>query len=301
MARNSKLLAALDAHKGRDIEAEKRQKQIRAAEKRKREKAARKQEEKRESNEEAEDGVKVSDAVPEDFASFSDQDDDAEEAAAAEPTVTDTVIQPEKEEDSDTGKEEDDDADIALSDLSASERDDTIPHQRLTINNGPALLASQSRIALLRKQPKNTKTPFHIHNSLISDLPPANTAIPDPNDDLTRELEFYRIARTAALSARTLLKAESVPFTRPADYFAEMVKSDSHMEKIKNKMRDEAAEKKGRQETRRQRDARKFGKQVQIAKEQERARGRREMLDKVKDLKRSTSILPLSHLGLDVC
>ena len=59
------------------------------------------------------------------------------------------------------------------------------------------------------------------------------------------------------------------------------------MERIKNKMRDEAAEKKGRQEARRQRDARKFGKQVQIAKEQERAKGKREMLDKVKDLKRS--------------
>lgn len=68
-----------------------------------------------------------------------------------------------------------------------------------------------------------------------------------------------------------------------------MVKSDTHMDRIKSKMRNEAAEKKGQQEARRQRDAKKFGKQVQIAKEQERAKSKRDILDKVKDLKRSTS------------
>ena len=297
MARKSKLLAALDAHKGRDIEAEKKQKQVKAAEKRKREKAARETEEDAASDDGPKQGLKVNDATQEDFASFSDSDDEADTANEQQPSTdieNGALLEEADESDADEDEEPDEDSDVALSDLSASERDDTIPHQRLTINNGPALLASQSRISLLRKQPKNTETPFHIHNSLISDLPPSTTAIPDPNDDLTRELEFYRIARTAALSARTLLKSESIPFTRPADYFAEMVKSDSHMERIKNKMRDEAAEKKGRQEARRQRDARKFGKQVQIAKEQERARGKREMLDKVKDLKRSTSLLWIS-------
>ena len=280
MARKGKLQTALDVHQGRDFEAEKRKKQVKAAEKRKRDKTAR-NDETANSDEDESQGVKVSETVQDDFASFSDKDE--------EPITTTNGTSNQEEDDSDISEDEED-SDVALSDLSASERDDTIPHQRLTINNGPALLASQSRIALLRKQPKNTSTPFHIHNSLISSLPPATEAIPDANDDLTRELEFYRIARTAALSARSLLKAENVPFTRPADYFAEMVKTDSHMETIKKKMRDEAAEKKGRQEARRQRDARKFGKQVQIAKEQERAKSKREILDKVKDLKRSTNL-----------
>lgn len=39
MPRNRNLLAALDAEKGRDVTAEKRQKQVKAAEKRKREQA----------------------------------------------------------------------------------------------------------------------------------------------------------------------------------------------------------------------------------------------------------------------
>ena len=292
MARKSKLLAALHAHKGRDIEAEKKQKQIKAAEKRKREKAARKAEEDAASDEGDEKGVKDTDGEQGDFATFSDLDDGPDTGDSQQPAtgIENGALPDEEDDESDTDEDNEpkEDSDVALSDLSASELDDTIPHQRLTINNGSALLASQSRIALLRKQPKGTKTPFHIHNSLISSLPPSTTAIPDINDDLTRELEFYRIARTAALSARSILKAESIPFTRPADYFAEMVKSNSHMERITNKMRAEAAEKKGRQEARQQRDARKFGKQVQIAKEQERARGKREMLDKVKDLKRST-------------
>ena len=42
MGRNKNLLAKLDAHKGRDIEAEKKKKEVKAAEKRKQEKAERK-------------------------------------------------------------------------------------------------------------------------------------------------------------------------------------------------------------------------------------------------------------------
>ena len=66
--------------------------------------------------------------------------------------------------------------------------------------------------------------PFSVHNSLVSPLPSLVTSVPDPNDDLTRELEFYRIAQDAAVSARKLLTKAGIPFSRPNDYFAEMVK-----------------------------------------------------------------------------
>ncbi|RMD39875.1 hypothetical protein DV735_g5260, partial [Chaetothyriales sp. CBS 134920] len=150
-----------------------------------------------------------------------------------------------------------------VSSLDASDLEDAIPHQRLTINNGPALLAARARISLLRKHPTPAKAPFHLHNSLISTLPAAAESIPDAMDDLKREAEFYNIARHATLDARAKLKAEGVPFTRPSDYFAEMVKAETHMDKVKDKVRREAAERKAREEARRQRDARKFGKQVQ--------------------------------------
>ena len=76
-------------------------------------------------------------------------------------------------------------------------------------------------------------------------------------------------------------------FSRPNDYFAEMVKSDEHMGKIKQKMTDEAANKKAAVEARRQRDLKKFGKQVQVAKLQERDKAKREMLGKIEVLRKS--------------
>lgn len=112
--------------------------------------------------------------------------------------------------------------------------------------------------------------------------------IPDVNDDLNRELAFYKQSLDAVTEARILLKREGVPFSRPTDYFAEMVKTDEHMGKIKHKMTEEAANKKAAAEARKQRDLKKFGKQVQVAKLQERDKVKRETLDKINLLKRST-------------
>jgi len=155
-----------------------------------------------------------------------------------------------------------------------------IPHQRLTINNSAAITASIKRISFI-----TPKTPFSEHNSLVSTEP---IDVPDPNDDLNRELAFYRVCQVAAVDARTLLKKEGIPFSRPGDYFAEMVKSDEHMNKIKQKLYEEAAAKKAAAEARRQRDLKKFGKQVQIAKLQQRQKEKRETLEKINALKRST-------------
>lgn len=292
MVKKSKLLAALDAHKGRDYDAEKRKKKLKAGEKASKGKAERKTQRAKE-----EDGVPVSakpvEEVEEGDSGWEDEASDEEAGVNGGVEVgEDGEDNSEAEDDEDEDEEEEED--VALSDLSDSDREDTVPHQRLTINNGPALLASQSRIALLRKHPQKSKAPFHIHNSLISSLAPVSDAVTDPNDDLIREQEFYKVARAAALEARKLLKKEDVPFARPGDYFAEMVKSEGHMEKIHKKQYDEAADRKGREEARKLRDAKKFGKQVQVAKEQERAKQKRETLDKIKDLKRSMFPLWLS-------
>ena len=167
-----------------------------------------------------------------------------------------------------------------MSDLSEDEREDIIPHQRLTINNSSAINTSLKRISFI-----NSQTPFSEHNSLISKEP---LDVPDPNDDLARELAFYKVCQEAAVTARGLLKKEGVPFTRPGDYFAEMVKTDEHMDRIKKKLYDEAAAKKASAEARRQRDLKKFGKQVQVAKLQQRQKEKRDTLEKIDSLKKST-------------
>ncbi|TKA67702.1 hypothetical protein B0A55_09189 [Friedmanniomyces simplex] len=60
-----------------------------------------------------------------------------------------------------------------------------------------------------------------------------------------------------------------------------MVKSEEQMGKVRQKMVDEAARKKASSDARRQRDLKKFGKAVQVAKLQERDRAKRDTLDKI--------------------
>jgi len=194
-----------------------------------------------------------------------------------------------EEQGDDEGDEEED---IPLSDIASvasDEKGDIVPHQRLTINNHTALLAAHKRIAL-----PLSKLAFSVHQSVTSSEP---TTIPDINDDLNRELAFYKQSLTAVLEARSQLKKEGIPFSRPTDYFAEMVKSDEHMGRVKQKLVDAAASKKAAQDARRQRDLKKFGKQVQVEKRQEREREKREMLDRVQQLKRS--MCPCSRSAFD--
>jgi rRNA-processing protein EBP2 len=193
-------------------------------------------------------------------------------------------------EDAEDDVEEDQD-DIALSDiesLASEDKGDIIPHQRLTINNTTALTAALNRISL-----PYSKLAFSEYQSITSDEP---TDIPDVEDDLNRELAFYKQCLSAVKDAREKLKKEGVGFSRPADYFAEMVKSDEHMGKIKQKLVDEAAGKKAAAEARKQRDLKKFGKQVQVAKLQERAKDKRDTMEKINILKRSTSPYPWEFL-----
>ena len=59
------------------------------------------------------------------------------------------------------------------------------------------------------------------------------------------------------------------------------------MGKIKKKMYDEAASKKASADARKQRDLKKFGKQVQVSKLQQRQKDKRETLEKIDALKKS--------------
>lgn len=268
MVNRSKLLQALDAHKGRDYEAEKQKKMVKAAEKRKGvKKGPTSAEGNKEPEKDEEEEVGSSGAEEEDEEKSDDENEDEE-----------AEIEGEDDEEVDEDEE-----DIPLSDLEDDEREDVIPHQRLTINNSAAITSSLKRISFITPQ-----TPFSEHNSLVSQEP---IDVPDPNDDLNRELAFYKVCQAAAVSARTLLKKEGIPFTRPGDYFAEMVKNDEHMNKIKKKLYDEAAGKKAAAEARRQRDLKKFGKQVQVAKLQQRQKEKRETLEKINALKKSVSCI----------
>ncbi len=122
--------------------------------------------------------------------------------------------------------------------------------------------------------------------------------LPASRPALSNLLGSYKQALHGANTARSLAAKHDLPFTRPSDYFAEMVKSDSHMERIRQRMLDEGAGIKKSEEKRREREGKKFGKQVQIEKLKERERGRKEMDERLKGLKRSELLRDTSCLRL---
>ncbi|KAA8619091.1 rRNA processing protein Ebp2 [Pyrenophora tritici-repentis] len=262
----SKLKAALDNLQGRNIKLEKQ---------RKHEKEVQKRKEKRKSETAQKDG-----------------DEDAEDGGVPVPLDEVEVKVNGKAKKSKSGKKEevksaksapavkevDWETEGNLDSVASEDKGDIIPHQRLTINNTAALTAALNRIQL-----PYSKLAFSEHQSVTTDEP---VEIADVEDDLNRELAFYKQCLSSVKDARKKLKKEGVSFSRPADYFAEMVKSDEHMGKIKQKLIDAAAGKKAAAEARKQRDLKKFGKQVQVAKLQERAKEKRETIEKISTLKR---------------
>ena len=229
-----------------------------------------------------------------------DDDDDEEELdleklAASE---SESDINDEEEEDDDDDDEEEDDEvknndepedDIPLSDVEVDSDADIVPHAKLTINNMAALRESLARIEL-----PWSKHSFIEHQSITS-ADKTESEIKDIYDDTERELAFYKQGLDAVKQSRKTLLKLKIPFSRPMDYFAEMVKSDEHMDKLKNKLLTEAANKKASEEAKRQRQLKKFGKQVQHATLQERAKQKKETLEKIKSLKKKRGANEISN------
>ncbi|KAI8625363.1 eukaryotic rRNA processing protein EBP2-domain-containing protein [Xylariaceae sp. FL1651] len=206
-------------------------------------------------------------------------------------TKKDAEVEDDEEEDED--EEDEDDEEIDWADLPPEEREDIIPRARTSINNISGLKNTLKRFAI----PTDDTVPFALHQSVTSSELTASAVGEDLMDDIKREVAFYAQSLDAAKRARALLKAEGVPFSRPTDYFAEMVKDDGHMEKIKAKLIEDASAKKASAEARKLRDLKKFGKQVQVAKLQERQKAKRDTLEKIKTLKRKRSETSGGDLG----
>lgn len=203
-------------------------------------------------------------------------------------------------ENSDSEDDEDEDSEIDVDDLELDNMDEEDKEEltagtrvRQTINNKEGLLSALRRIALVT-DPKTV--PFAYHMSVVSSKP-TEEAIESIEDDLQRELAFANQALEAARQARKLLKKEGVPFTRPTDYFAETLRSDDTMNKVKAKLIEDATAKKASAEARKLRDLKKFGKQVQVQKQQERAKEKRQTLEKITELKRKRQDGGSSGLG----
>ncbi|KIK83563.1 hypothetical protein PAXRUDRAFT_832049 [Paxillus rubicundulus Ve08.2h10] len=174
-------------------------------------------------------------------------------------------------------QEDEEDKEVALDNIEEGVLDeDAIPKRKIEVDNTDALRRIRETIQL------NPSLPWT--ETLVISFP--QTIEVDVDDDLNRELAFYKQALYSADRARTLAASQSLPFTRPADYFAEMLKSDAHMERIRSRLLDERAGIKKSEEKRKERQAKKFGKQVQLEKQRDREKGKKEAEERLKSLKR---------------
>ncbi|KAK0434612.1 eukaryotic rRNA processing protein EBP2-domain-containing protein [Armillaria borealis] len=184
-----------------------------------------------------------------------DQENDSEEDEEEEQEADED----DAEDDEGDGEEED----VALENVEDVD-DDVVPRQKIEIDNHVALARIHESIQL------DTSLPWT--ETLVLSYP--ETIDVDVNDDLNREV------------ALTLAAKHKFPFTRPSDYFAEMVKTDAHMERIRQRLLDESSGIKKSEDKRKEREGKKFGKQVQIEKLKERERSKKDMEERLKGLKR---------------
>jgi len=104
----------------------------------------------------------------------------------------------------------------------------------------------------------------------------------NPEDDFEREVSFYKQTIAGCQEARVRLETASIEYKRPDDYFAEMLKSDSHMAKVRQSLLDQQKRIEAVEERRRQRELKRFGKQVQVEKEQTRAKQKKSEVESIK-------------------
>lgn len=135
--------------------------------------------------------------------------------------------------------------------------------------------------------------PWEEAQAITGDAP---TQVDDVEDDLGRELAFYNQALAAAASAIARFEASGAPWRRPADYYAEMVKSDEHMAKVKDRLMYEQQQIEEAEERRKAREQKAYAKQVQAQKERERAADKKRQIEAVQQLRkqRQKSVRPFA-------
>jgi len=119
-----------------------------------------------------------------------------------------------------------------------------------------------------------------------ADLAKAAAAGSDVHNDFQREMMFYRQAQATVLEVLPRLQSMGVPTRRPPDYYAQMAKSDDHMQKIREKLVAKQVADERLEKVKKLRQMKKLGKKVQVEVQQKRQKEKKDMLDQVKKFRK---------------
>lgn len=107
--------------------------------------------------------------------------------------------------------------------------------------------------------------------------------IEDAHDDLKREAEFYAHSLAGATTAILQLEQARIPYLRPPDFFAEMVKPDSQMQRIKDSLLKDKIKMDNSALRQKEKESKKYAQAVKSEKMQERSKKKRETMDILKN------------------
>ncbi|CAD5211484.1 unnamed protein product [Bursaphelenchus okinawaensis] len=106
--------------------------------------------------------------------------------------------------------------------------------------------------------------------------------IEEEQNDLEREAAIYKQAFDSLHKALPKLQESGIAVFRPDDYFAEMSKSDSHMQRVRERIVEIQKDKEKSENARRLREEKKFAQKAQTAALQQKQENKRKLADAVK-------------------
>lgn len=106
------------------------------------------------------------------------------------------------------------------------------------------------------------------------------------NDNFKQEMLFYKQSETGAQQSIARLKSLGIPTERPEDFFAEMVKSDEHMKRVKEKLISKQLTMERTEKVTKMRKMKKLGKKVQQEVLKKRADEKKQMMENVKKIRK---------------
>lgn len=105
-------------------------------------------------------------------------------------------------------------------------------------------------------------------------------------NEFKRETMFHRQAQSAVMRGVELLIKHNIPTHRPEDYFAEMFKSDEHMQKVRHALLQRKTVLEQTEKVRRIRQEKKLAKEKRVAAVQEKHKQKRELNENIKKFRK---------------
>lgn len=106
------------------------------------------------------------------------------------------------------------------------------------------------------------------------------------HDDIKREMAFYNMARENARKGMEILLQAKVPISRPDDFFAEMLKTDEQMAKIKSRLLKQKQKVQSFEEKKQKLENKKFHKAIKAYKQTEKHQEKKRNVENINSLKK---------------